>query len=82
MSAMQAPDIPSSNFKRIHERRSLSITSNLVFSEWGRIFAYPMATAAIHRVVHRAVILEFGVPSYRNDAAQQQGQSAEVNRQD
>ena len=81
MTAMRAPTTPSSNFKRIHERRSLGITSNLVFSEWGRIFANPMATAAIHRVVHRAVILEFGVQSYRNDAAQQQGQSAEVNRQ-
>ena len=29
-----------------YERRSLGITSNLVFSEWERIFANPMATAA------------------------------------
>ena len=29
------------------ERRSPGITSNLVFSEWGRIFANPMATAAV-----------------------------------
>ena len=28
-----------------YERRSLDITSNLVFSEWERIFANPMATA-------------------------------------
>ena len=35
-----------------YERRSLGITSNLVFSEWERIFANPMATtAAIDRVV-------------------------------
>ena len=27
-----------------YERRSLGITSNLVFSEWERIFANPMAT--------------------------------------
>ena len=49
-----------------YERRSLGITSNLVFSEWERIFANPMATAAaIDRVVHHSVILEFDVPSYR-----------------
>ena len=65
-----------------YERRSLGITSNLVFSEWERIFANPMATAAaIDRVVHHAVILEFDVPSYRTDAAQQRGQLEEVNRQ-
>ena len=65
-----------------YERRSLGITSNLVFSEWERIFANPMATAAaIDRMVHHSVILEFDVPSYRTDAAQQRGQDKEVNRQ-
>ena len=65
-----------------YERRSLGITSNLVFSEWERIFANPMATAAaIDRVVHHSVILEFDVPSYRTNAAQQRGQAKEVNRQ-
>jgi DNA replication protein DnaC len=49
-----------------YERRSMLITSNLVFSEWERIFNEPMATAAaIDRLVHHAVILEFNVPSYR-----------------
>jgi DNA replication protein DnaC len=49
-----------------YERRSMLITSNLVFSEWERIFKDPMATAAaIDRLVHHAVILEFNVPSYR-----------------
>ena len=57
-----------------YERRSLGITSNLVFSEWERIFANPMATAAaIDRVVHHSVILEFDVPSYRTDAAPAKG---------
>ena len=66
-----------------YERRSLGITSNLVFSEWERIFANPMATAAaIDRVVHHSVILEFDVPSYRTGVAQQRGQEQEVNRQD
>ena len=65
-----------------YERRSLGITSNLVFSEWERIFANPMATAAaIDWVVDHSVILEFDVPSYRTDAAQQRGQEQEVNRQ-
>ena len=59
----------------------MGITSNLVFSEWERIFANPMATAAaIDRVVH-PVILEFDVPSYRTNAAQQRVQAEEVNRQ-
>ena len=65
-----------------YERRSLGITSNLVFSEWERIFANPMATAAaIDRVVHHSVILEFDVPNYRTNAAQQWGLAEEVNRQ-
>ena len=65
-----------------YERRSLGITSNLVFSEWERIFANPMATAAaIDRVVHHSVILEFDVPSYRTNAAQQRVQAEEVKRQ-
>ena len=65
-----------------HERRSLGITSNLVLSGWERIFANTLATAAaIDRVVHHSVILEFDVPSYRTDAARQRGQAEEVNRQ-
>ena len=66
-----------------YERRSLGITSNLVFSEWERIFAKPMATAAaIDRVVHHSVILEFDVPSYRTGVAQQRGEATAVNRQE
>ncbi len=53
-----------------YERRSLVITSNLVFSEWQRIFGNPMATAAaIDRIVHHSVILEFDVSSYRGEDA-------------
>ncbi len=53
-----------------YERRSIVITSNLVFSKWDRIFGNPMATAAaIDRVVHHATILEFDVPSYRTEGA-------------
>jgi DNA replication protein DnaC len=54
-----------------YERRSLLITSNLVFSQWERIFKNPMTTAAaIDRLVHHSVILEFDVPSYRTEDAQ------------
>ena len=61
-----------------YERRSLGITSNLVFSQWEHIFANPMATAAaIDRVVHHSVILEFDVPSYRTGVAQQRSQERE-----
>jgi len=42
-----------------YERRSVLITSNLVFSQWDRIFKDPMTTAAaIDRLVHHATILE------------------------
>jgi DNA replication protein DnaC len=53
-----------------YERRSMLITSNLVFSEWERIFKNPMTTAAaIDRLVHHSVILEFNVPSFRAEDA-------------
>jgi DNA replication protein DnaC len=54
-----------------YERRSVIITSNLVFSEWDRIFKDPMTTAAaIDRIVHHCVILEMTGPSIRVDQAQ------------
>lgn len=54
-----------------YERRSLVITSNLVFGEWDRIFKNPMTTAAaIDRLVHHSVILEFSGRSKRADEAE------------
>jgi DNA replication protein DnaC len=51
-----------------YERRSTLITSNLVFSQWDRIFKNPMTTAAaIDRLVHHSVILEFDVASFRTE---------------
>ena len=53
-----------------YERRTVMISSNLVFSQWDRIFKDPMTTAAaIDRLVHHAVILELTGASYRTDAA-------------
>ena len=43
-----------------YERRSVLRSSNLVFSKWDQIFKDPMTTmAAIDRLVHHAIILEF-----------------------
>jgi DNA replication protein DnaC len=59
-----------------YERRSVVITSNLVFSQWDQIFKDPMTTAAaIDRVVHHSIIVEFGkeMNSHRaTEAAQRQ----------
>ncbi len=53
-----------------YERRSLIITSNLVFSKWDSIFKDPMTTAAaIDRLVHHSVILEMTGDSKRKPAA-------------
>ena len=54
-----------------YERRSVVITSNLVFSQWDRIFKDAMTTAAaIDRVVHHSVILEMTGPSFRAEEAE------------
>ena len=54
-----------------YERRSVLISSNLVFSQWDRIFQDPMTTAAaIDRVVHHSVILELTGPSFRAEVAE------------
>jgi DNA replication protein DnaC len=54
-----------------YERRSVAITSNLVFSEWGKIFKDEMTTAAaIDRVVHHATILEMSNKSVRAEEAE------------
>ena len=55
-----------------YERRSVIITSNVVFSEWDRIFKDPMTTAAaIDRLVHHSTILELTGTRVRAEAAEQ-----------
>ncbi len=55
-----------------YERKSVLISSNLVFSQWDRIFQDPMTTAAaIDRLVHHALILELTGPSFRTQHAKQ-----------
>ena len=49
-----------------YERRSVLVSSNLVFSKWDQIFKDPMTTmAAVDRLVHHAIILEFDGESMR-----------------
>ena len=52
----------------------MAISTNLVFSEWNRIFKDPMTTmAAIDRVVHHSVILDLmAMDSYRAREASEQ----------
>jgi DNA replication protein DnaC len=54
-----------------YERGSVVITSNLQFSKWEAIFKDPMTTAAaIDRLVHHSVILEFNITSFRFEEAE------------
>ena len=54
-----------------YERRSLAITANTPFSQWGEVFVDPaMTLAAVDRLVHHSTILEMNVESYRRRAAQ------------
>ena len=55
-----------------YERKSLMISSNLMFSQWDKIFKDPMTTmAAIDRLVHHSIILEFNGDSVREKQARQ-----------
>lgn len=60
-----------------YERRSVMITSNLVFSQWDKIFKDAMTTAAaIDRLVHHSIILEMTGTSYRSEAAKKRCRAA------
>jgi DNA replication protein DnaC len=53
-----------------YERRSLMITANQPFGEWGKIFPdQAMTLAAIDRLVHHSTVLEMNVDSYRRREA-------------
>jgi DNA replication protein DnaC len=53
-----------------YERRSLLITANQPFGEWGKVFPdHAMTLAAIDRLVHHATIFEMNVESYRRRTA-------------
>jgi DNA replication protein DnaC len=53
-------------FAQRYERRSLLITSNLAFGEWGQVFQGERMTAALlDRLTHRCHIFEMNGESYR-----------------
>src|SRR6185295_1128990 len=53
-----------------YERRSMLVTANQPFGEWGKVFPDPaMTLAAIDRLVHHATIFEMNVESYRRRVA-------------
>jgi DNA replication protein DnaC len=53
-----------------YERRSMLITANQPFGDWGKIFPdAAMTLAAIDRIVHHATIFEMNVESYRRRSA-------------
>ena len=53
-----------------YERRSLLVTANQPFGEWGKIFPdQAMTLAVIDRLVHHASIFEMNVESYRRRTA-------------
>ena len=55
-----------------YERKSLAITANTPFSQWGEVFVEPaMTLAAVDRLVHHSIILEMNVESYRRRSAHQ-----------
>ena len=53
-----------------YERRSVLITANQPFGEWGKVFQDPaMTLAAVDRLVHHATIFEMNVESFRRKTA-------------
>jgi DNA replication protein DnaC len=71
MSAGEVDVLFSFFGERYEKQKSVFVTSNLAFSEWGTVFKNPMtATAIVDRLVHRCVLLEFmGKSSIREDEA-------------
>jgi DNA replication protein DnaC len=60
-----------------YEHKSLAITANTPFSQWGEVFVEPaMTLAAVDRLVHHSTILEMNVESYRRRTAQAEGAPA------
>ena len=57
-----------------YERRTVMLSSNLIFSKWDQIFKDPMTTmAAVDRLVHHAIILEFDGETLRDPQRKEKG---------
>lgn len=60
-----------------YEHKSLAITANTPFPQWGEVFVEPAMTLdVVDRLVHHSTILEMNVESYRRRAAQAGGAPA------
>ena len=60
-------------FSERHERKSIMITTNLPFSEWGQVFQTErLAVAMLDRITHNATILEMNGESFRLKSAKKQ----------
>jgi DNA replication protein DnaC len=60
-----------------YETRSLMITANQPFGEWGKIFPdRAMTLAAIDRLIHHSTVLEMNVDSYRRREATDKSRGA------
>ena len=67
-------------FSARYEQRSLLITANQPFGEWGKVFPDPaMTLAAVDRLVHHATIFEMNVESYRRRTAIERKQGRPAN---
>ncbi|MDH2908896.1 MAG: IS21-like element helper ATPase IstB [Candidatus Eremiobacteraeota bacterium] len=54
-----------------YERKSIAITANTPFSQWGEVFVdAAMTLSAIDRLVHHSTIFEMNVESYRRRTAE------------
>lgn len=67
-----------------YERKSVMITTNLIFSEWEKIFKDPLTTmAALDRVIHHSVVLDMtGLQSYRARQAHQEQAKKETDKKE
>ena len=55
-----------------YEHKSLAVTAEMPFSQWGEVFVEPaMTLAAVDRLLHHSTMLEMNVESYRRRSAQQ-----------
>ena len=73
MTASNSQEVLFTVLAHRYERHRVLLTSNLVFSQWERIFKDPMTTAAaVDRLGHHSAILEMNLPSYRIESAKKQ----------
>lgn len=64
-----------------YERRSLLITSNLAFSDWGQVFQGERMTAALlDRITHHCHIFEMNGESYRFKESMKEKKQAQAKK--